>query len=334
MSLRKSDFAYSLPSHLIARAPAEQRTNSRLMVVGTETNTHLRFSDLTQLLRPDDTLVVNNTKVIKARLLAKKDSGGRAEILVERITDTHEALCQVAVSKPLKPNRTLNCFNHEIRVLMRKGEFYLLRFEQPVLEFLDLYGATPLPPYIDRAAVNADEQRYQTVYAKEPGAVAAPTAGLHFDADLLSNIRSMGIAVENVTLHVGAGTFQPLREEELSKHVMHQERFEISASTLERIIRRSGRLIAVGTTVVRTLETWAQTGKLSGETDLFIAPGFKFKMVDALITNFHLPESTLIMLVSAFCGRERILKAYQEAIDKSYRFFSYGDAMFLERMHV
>lgn len=334
MSLKKSDFNYSLPSHLIARTPTKKRTESRLMVVGADANRHLRFKNLPELLRSDDTLVVNNTKVIKARLLAKKDSGGRAEILVERIDSEYNALCQVAVSKPLKPNRSLICFNHEIQVLERIGEFYLLRFDLPVLEFLEDYGATPLPPYIGRGAKKVDELRYQTVYAEEPGAVAAPTAGLHFDAELLSNVKSMGIAVETLTLHVGAGTFQPVREKDLSDHVMHQERFAIPSSTIERLRNPPGRVIAVGTTVVRTLETWAHTGSESGETDLFITPGFKFKAVDALITNLHLPESTLIMLVSAFCGRERTLNAYQEAIDNAYRFFSYGDAMFVEKTHV
>lgn len=334
MALTKADFHYELPSRLIARTPLETRTASRLLVVGSESNEHRTFRDLVEYLRPDDTLVVNDSKVIKARLHATKDSGGKAEILIERIDTEREALCQVRVTKPLKPNRFLLCEDRQIDVVAREGEFYRLRFDSPVLQFLEDYGAVPLPPYIRRQPREHDEARYQTVYARHPGAVAAPTAGLHFDVAFLDVIAALGVAVCQVTLHVGAGTFQPVREQSIANHVMHEERYEIPHATIERLTAAPGRVIAVGTTVVRALETWAQSGERCGASKLFIVPGFDFKVVDALVTNFHLPESTLLMLVSAFAGRERILTAYREAVDKKYRFYSYGDAMFMERMDV
>ena len=295
---------------------------------------HRSFSDLIDYLRPGDVLVINDSKVIKARLHAVKDSGGKAEILVERVESETDALCQVGVSKPLKSDRTLDCFGQTVTVIAREGEFYRLRFDRPVLEFLEMYGSVPLPPYVRRKARDSDELRYQTVYASKPGAVAAPTAGLHFDDEFLVKIEAMGVEILRVTLHVGAGTFQPVRVDDLSEHVMHQERFEIPAETIDRLQHRTQRVIAVGTTVVRTLESWAQNNATSGDTNLFIRPGFQFQVVDALVTNFHLPESTLLMLVSAFSGRERILAAYEEAVNQRYRFFSYGDAMFLERTDV
>ena len=304
------------------------------MVLGESGCEHRRFKDLIEYLQPGDVMVVNDSKVIKARLRAVKDSGGKAEILVERIDSVTEALCQVAVSKPLKSNRTLDCFGQTVMVVAREGELYRLRFDRPVLEFLDEFGSVPLPPYIRRKPRMSDEQRYQTVYADKPGAVAAPTAGLHFDDGFLAQINEKGVEICRVTLHVGAGTFQPVRVNDLSKHVMHQERFEIPAETVSRLSNSSSRVIAIGTTVVRTLESWAQNGLTSGETDLFITPGFKFQVVDALVTNFHLPESTLLMLVSAFYGREPTLAAYEEAVRQEYRFYSYGDAMFVERADV
>ena len=334
MSLTRADFNYSLPSRLIARRPLTSRTDSRLLVLGTTGYQHRRFKDLIDYLRPGDVMVINDSKVIKARLHAKKDSGGKAEILVERIESETEALCQVAVSKPLKSARTLECYGQTVKVIGREGEFYRLQFDRPVFEFLEQYGAVPLPPYVRRKARESDEERYQTVYADKPGAVAAPTAGLHFDDQFLEEIKAMGIEICRVTLHVGAGTFQPVRVNELSEHVMHRERFEMPIETVERLSNSPSRVIAVGTTVVRTLESWAQNGLTSGETNLFITPGFKFQVVDALVTNFHLPESTLLMLVSAFYGRERMLAAYEEAVRREYRFYSYGDAMFMERTHV
>ena len=304
------------------------------MVLGTKGYEHRRFKNLLDYLRPGDAMVINDSKVIKARLHGTKDSGGKAEILVERIESDTEALCQVAVSKPLKSDRTLNCYGQIVKVIRREGEFYRLGFDRPVLEFLETFGSVPLPPYVRRRAREIDEQRYQTVYANKLGAVAAPTAGLHFDAEFLAQIEAMGVEILRVTLHVGAGTFQPVRVDDLSQHVMHQERFEIPAETIARLESRPSRVIAVGTTVVRTLESWAQNSEIAGETNLFITPGFEFRVVDALVTNFHLPESTLLMLVSAFYGRERLLAAYEEAVRQEYRFYSYGDAMFMERARV
>ncbi len=304
------------------------------MVVGTTGYEHRRFTNLIDYLRPGDVMVINDSKVIKARLHGIKDSGGKAEILVERIESETEALCQVAVSKPLKSDRTLNCYGQLVKVIAREGEFYRLRFDRPVLEFLETFGSVPLPPYVRRRVHENDEQRYQTVYASKLGAVAAPTAGLHFDTEFLAQIEAIGVEILRVTLHVGAGTFQPVRVNDLSQHVMHQERFEIPAETIDRLEDRPSRVIAIGTTVVRTLESWARNNVTSGETDLFITPGFEFRVVDAIVTNFHLPESTLLMLVSAFYGRERLLAAYEEAVRKEYRFYSYGDAMFMERARV
>ena len=278
-----------------------------------------------------DLLVVNDSRVIKARLIARKDSGGRAEVLVERVRDENRALCQVRVSKPLKPGRWMTRDGHRIDVVERQGEFYLLDFNAPVVEYLDKYGQVPLPPYIGRRAEADDEERYQTVYATVPGAVAAPTAGLHFDTEVLDRLRDKGVGVGRVTLHVGAGTFQPVREEDLSRHRMHAERYAIPPATRKSLDECRGRVVAVGTTVVRTLESAAATGDDCGETRLFITPGYRFRAVDALVTNFHLPQSTLLMLVSAFAGVEAVRRAYREAVQRRYRFFSYGDAMFCER---
>ncbi|MGE0625828.1 MAG: tRNA preQ1(34) S-adenosylmethionine ribosyltransferase-isomerase QueA [Pseudomonadales bacterium] len=339
---RREDFGYELPAELVAQHPSPVRDASRLLVLGrsgpSPSVRHLAFTDLPAQLKPGDLLVVNDTRVIKARLLAGKDTGGRAEVLLERILSEREALCQVRVSKPLKTGRTLKAGGSEITVIGREGEFYRLRFPEPVLTFLDSHGSVPLPPYIDRASDAADESRYQTLWSASPGAVAAPTAGLHFTQRLLEEIEARGIRRVTVTLHVGAGTFQPVRVSNVAEHRMHFERYEVpraTAAAIRETARDGGRIVAVGTTVVRTLES-AAIGEHDvrpgpGETDLFITPGFRFRVVDALVTNFHLPESTLLMLVAAFGGHRDVMAAYREAVAARYRFFSYGDAMFLER---
>ena len=334
-----SDYDYALPKELIALSPLDKRSSSRLLIVAQEVDRehflHQYFFCLPEILDPDDVLVVNDTQVIKARLHAVKDTGGSAEILIERIEDANTALCQVKVSKPLHPDRTLTVANQEkILVIERSGEFYRLKFPVEVESFLSRYGEVPLPAYIDRPIAKLDEHRYQTVYASQKGAVAAPTAGLHFDDALLEKIKKQGTSVVPITLHIGAGTFQSVRTEKLAKHSLHFERYSIPSPTREAIESRRGRLIAVGTTVVRALEAAAITNCDQGETNLFIRPGFRFNVVDALITNFHLPKSTLLMLVSAFAGFERVRNAYQIAIDMKYRFYSYGDAMFCERFDV
>ena len=329
--MRRTDFRFDLPESLIAQRPLESRSASRLLSLAGDSIRHCRFNALADLLGPDDLLVVNDSRVIKARLMAQKDSGGRAEVLVERIVDANRALCQVRVSKPLKPHRGLFHDGHRFDVVDRDGEFYLLDFKAPVAEYLDAHGEVPLPPYIERSPDAKDEDRYQTVYAAVPGAVAAPTAGLHFDEDVLDRLRAKGVGVASVTLHVGAGTFQPVRKDDLSRHEMHAERYAIPRATRRAIDECAGRVVAVGTTVVRTLESAAATGNDCGETRLFITPGYRFRVVDALVTNFHLPESTLLMLVSAFAGVEPVRRAYAEAVRRRYRFFSYGDAMFCER---
>ena len=329
--MRRADFHFDLPESLIAQRPLDSRSASRLLVLAGKSPRHCQFDDLPDLLGAGDLLVVNDSRVIKARLMAQKDSGGRAEVLVERILDTTRAVCQVRVSKPLKPNRCLYQDGHRIDVVGRDGEFYLLDFNAPVAEYLDTCGEVPLPPYIERPPDSVDEDRYQTVYAAVPGAVAAPTAGLHFDEELLERLRAKGVGIASVTLHVGAGTFQPVREDDLSRHQMHAERYAVPKATRRAIDECDGRVVAVGTTVVRTLESAAATGDDCGETRLFIMPGYRFRAVDALVTNFHLPESTLLMLVSAFAGVEPVRRAYEVAVQQRYRFFSYGDAMFCER---
>lgn len=340
MSLTLADFSYALPPELIAQVPLPSRSASRLLTVAGNQIEDRRFTDLAALLSPGDLLVMNDTRVLHARLMGIKDSGGRVEVLVERLLGSHEALAQVRASKPPRPGSTMRLEEaFEVEVLAREGEFYRLRVNDatPVMELLERHGRLPLPPYIERAAADADESRYQTVFAKEQGSVAAPTAGLHFDEDLLAALSARGCALATVTLHVGAGTFQPVRIQDLSEHRMHSERYWLPQETVTAIAEtkaRGGRVVAVGTTTLRTLESAALQGELracAGETDLFILPGFRFRVVDALITNFHLPESTLLMLVSAFAGRENIRSAYAHAIAHGYRFFSYGDAMFLSR---
>ncbi|MEZ5597409.1 MAG: tRNA preQ1(34) S-adenosylmethionine ribosyltransferase-isomerase QueA [Pseudomonadales bacterium] len=337
--MQRQDFQYSLPAELIARLPLPERSASRLLHLPYGDGLHHRqFRDLPDLLQPGDVLVLNDTRVLKARLRGEKDSGGRAEVLVERLVDAHAALCQVRVSKPLKAGRRLRFGQASAETVSREGEFYRLRFDAPVLDVLEREGEVPLPPYVQRAADAEDDRRYQTVFAERPGAVAAPTAGLHFDTALLAAIEARGIAIARVTLHVGAGTFQPVRVDDLAQHRMHAEWYNLPAASAGLINARraaGGRVVAVGTTVVRTLESVADDAGLltamEGDTRLFITPGYRFRCVDALVTNFHLPETTLLMLVCAFAGHARVMAAYEEAVDRRYRFFSYGDAMFLER---
>lgn len=340
--MRRSDFAYELPESLIAQHPAPERSASRLLVLtgGAAELADLGFSDLPALLNPGDLLVFNDTRVIPARLHGHKRSGGKVEVLVERVLSEREVLAHVRASKAPQPGTGL-VFEQavEAEILGREGELFKLRFagERAALEVLEDIGHVPLPPYIRREDASADRLRYQTVYARQPGAVAAPTAGLHFEADLLSLLAQRGIQQAFVTLHVGAGTFQPVRADDLDAHVMHSEWLEVSAETVSAVAQaklRGARVVAVGTTTVRSLETAASSGTLQpyrGETQLFIRPGYQFQVVDALITNFHLPESTLLMLVCAFGGYDRVMAAYRHAVAHRYRFFSYGDAMFLTK---
>jgi S-adenosylmethionine:tRNA ribosyltransferase-isomerase len=330
-----SDFDYELPDELIAQYPAADRRGSRLLNIS-EGITDNAFENLPKLLRDGDLLVFNDTRVIKARLAATKETGGRAEVLVERVQSDRLVLAHVRASKtPKRGSRLVLDNNVEAEVLGREGNLFSLRFSTDVMPFIDQFGEVPLPPYLGRAADALDAERYQTVYAKDPGAVAAPTAGLHFDKAMLEETRDKGVRHAWVTLHVGAGTFQSLREEDIEKNRLHSERVDVGKECCEAIAATKaagGRVIAVGTTSVRALECASANGTTEtfrGETDMFILPGYKFRVVDAMITNFHLPQSSLLMLVSAFAGKERILKAYQHAVREKYRFFSYGDAMFL-----
>ena len=330
-----SDFDYALPPELIARYPAADRRGSRLLEVGEQLN-DLQFSDLPTLLRPGDLLVFNDTRVIKARLLARKDTGGKAEILVERIEGERVALAHVRASKSPKPGGRLEfAGGAEAIVVGRDDDLFLLEFSVDLMPYLDEYGDVPLPPYLERDADATDVERYQTVYARDPGAVAAPTAGLHFDDAMLAETREAGVRHAHVTLHVGAGTFQSLRAEHIEENRLHSERVEVSRTCCDAVAETraaGGRVVAVGTTSVRALECASATGALqpfNGETDMFILPGYEFRTVDAMLTNFHLPRSSLLMLVAAFAGKDRILDAYEHAVREKYRFFSYGDAMFL-----
>ena len=340
MSLSLSHFDYHLPSELIAQHPALERTASRLLYLNHGQISDHHFYDLSQFLRPNDVLVLNDTRVIKARLLGMKDSGGKVEVLIERVINEHEAMAQIRASHPPKPHSLLTlASNQKVQVLNREGEFYKLKFETAsnVYELLEQQGSVPLPPYIEHVANVADRERYQTVYAREPGAVAAPTAGLHFDQALLQRLQQQHIVVTYITLHVASGTFQPLRVTNVLEHKMHSEQYsipQVTVNAIEHAKQRSGRVVAVGTTSLRALETATINGKLQagvGETKLFITPGYRFQIVDRLVTNFHLPRSTLLMLVSAFAGIDSIRHAYQHAIQQRYRFFSYGDAMLIER---
>lgn len=339
--MRLEDFDYDLPPELIAQTPARERTSSRLLHLDGSTGAlrDLAFRDVVELISPTDALVLNDTRVIKARLFGRKSTGGRIELLVERVLSNSEVLAQTRASHPPREGSRI-VFAPELHatVLERTGGFVRLRFENcdDVLAVLDRHGEVPLPPYIEHAPGEEDAERYQTVYAREPGAVAAPTAGLHFDEPLLDRLRQRGVALAYVTLHVGAGTFQPVRSSDPEEHDMHAEWYRVPQETVDTVSRareNGGRVIAVGTTTLRALETAAAAGLQAGlgETKLFIVPGYRFRAVDRLITNFHLPKSTLLMLVSAFGGYENIRAAYRHAIAHAYRFYSYGDAMLIER---
>ena len=341
--MKRSDFHFDLPPELIAQRPLARRGASRLLCLDGPTGavTDRHFADLPTLLRPGDLLVFNDTRVMRARLFGHKASGGRVEILVERLLGPDRVLAQVRASKsPKAGGRLVLESGAALECLGREGEFFELRaLDGDFPTLMERHGHMPLPPYIQRPDEDTDLERYQTVYSRRPGAVAAPTAGLHFDADMLQRLVDLGVASAHVTLHVGAGTFQPVRVENLDEHPMHAEWLEVNAEVCAQVAAtraRGGRVVAVGTTSVRSLETAAATGDgnlapFQGETRLFIRPGYRFRVVDALITNFHLPESTLLMLVSAFSGYEAIMAAYRHAVAAGYRFFSYGDAMFLTR---
>ena len=345
MSLTVDDFDFPLPPELIAQHPAAERGGSRLLHVDGGQLTDRQFADLPGLLRAGDLLVFNDTRVIKARFFGVKDSGGRVEIMLERIVDATHAICQVRASKAPKPGSTMILAEaFTVKMTGRAGadgDFFALELAEAG-DFWDLserYGKLPLPPYIEHPAEGADETRYQTVYAREPGAVAAPTAGLHFDESMLATLRAQGVNTAFVTLHVGAGTYRPVRVEKITDHRMHSERYEIPQATADAISATraaGGRVIAVGTTSLRSLESAGNgdgTVRIgASETDIFITPGYRFKVVDRLITNFHLPKSTLLMLVSAFAGYANIRAAYAHAVAERYRFFSYGDAMLLEKI--
>lgn len=338
--MRLSDFDYQLPEALIAQAPLSERNASRLLVVDPE-NQQIRdqqFADLSSLLNPGDLLVFNNTRVIPARLFGLKQTGGKIEVMVERVLDEQTLLAHVRSSKSPKPAAQL-ILEGQIHCVMqeRVGDLFLLvqQSSQSWFDLLEAYGHIPLPPYIQRSDEDSDRQRYQTVYAKTPGAVAAPTAGLHFDEKQIAELQYRGVKIAYITLHVGAGTFQPVRVDNIDNHIMHAERIEVPQAVchlINQTKKTDHRVVAVGTTVVRSLEAAAVNGELQafkGDTQIFIKPGFQFKVVDAMITNFHLPKSTLLMLVSAFAGTDLIQRAYRHAVDQRYRFFSYGDAMFI-----
>ena len=338
--MKKSDFHYELPEALIAQVPLAERSASRLLVVPPQGADFVdqQVRDLVQWLRPGDLLVFNDTRVIPARVFGQKGTGGRVEILIERVLPDNCARAQVGASKSPKPGSRIQLdAGGEVEVLGRDGEFYQLRFhvDSALESWLLKAGRLPLPPYIQRAADRDDDERYQTVFARELGAVAAPTAGLHFDQALLDALRGQGVEFGHVTLHVGAGTFQPVRVDDIHQHRMHSEWLNVGAALVEQMRAtraRGGRVVAVGTTVVRALESASRDGEVqpfAGETQIFIFPGYRIRSVDALVTNFHLPESTLLMLVSAFAGKARVFAAYEHAVRGQYRFFSYGDAMLL-----
>lgn len=338
--MKKSDFDFDLPPELIAQAPLAERSASRLLLLDAVAGRRedRMFRELPGLLRPGDLLVFNDTRVLPARLYGRKDTGGAVEILIERVTGAHEAVVQLGVSKKPKEGGRIELADGSHAVVLGRDEsFFRLRFEapEPLEKLLLKLGEMPLPPYIDRQADAGDMERYQTVFAREPGAVAAPTAGLHFDEPLLAGLRERGVAFGYITLHVGAGTFQPVRAENIGEHHMHREWLNVGASLVGQIRRTraaGGRVFAVGTTVVRALESATVEGELhpfAGETQIFIFPGYRITSIDGLITNFHLPQSTLLMLVSALAGREFMLDAYRHAVEQRYRFFSYGDAMLI-----
>ncbi|WP_417670306.1 tRNA preQ1(34) S-adenosylmethionine ribosyltransferase-isomerase QueA [Pseudoalteromonas tetraodonis] len=342
--MRVADFSFDLPDELIARFPKADRTSSRLLSLNGPTGEigHKIFSDILELVNENDLLVFNNTKVIPARMFGQKESGGKVEVLVERVLDEHRVLAHIRASKSPKPGNVLILEGKAKAIMVaRHDTLFELEFDrnENVLDILNDVGHMPLPPYIDRPDNEADRERYQTVYGEKPGAVAAPTAGLHFDDKLMAALKDKGVQMAFVTLHVGAGTFQPVRVESVDEHIMHSEYIEVPQDVVDAVAStkaKGGRVIAIGTTSVRSLESAAKIhgGKLDtyfGDTDIFIFPGYQFNVVDAMVTNFHLPESTLIMLVSAFAGQDNIMGAYNTAIEQQYRFFSYGDAMFLTR---
>jgi S-adenosylmethionine:tRNA ribosyltransferase-isomerase len=336
--MKLTDFDFELPKSLIAQNPPENRTDSRLLVPQS-TIIDSFFHQIASFIKPGDLLVMNNTRVIPARLFGHKDSGGKVEIMIERLLNDRQVLAMVKASRAPQIDSFITLENGDkAQVVSKENGFYTLDFlTDSLLDLLDNVGHIPLPPYIERSDEQADLERYQTVFAKHKGAVAAPTAGLHFDDELLSSLKDKGISHCFVTLHVGAGTFQPVKVDEITDHKMHSEYFEIDQTTVDQINqtkKNGGRVIAVGTTAVRSIESAAKSGKLKAvqeETDIFIYPGYEFKVVDMMITNFHLPKSSLLMLVSAFIGRERMMEIYQHAIKEKYRFFSYGDAMLLTR---
>ena len=334
----RDHFQFDLPDELIARQPTAERRGSRLLFLDSAADTlqHQQFTDFLSHIKAGDLLVFNNTKVIPARLFGQKETGGKIEVLVERVLGPYSVLAHIRASKSPKPGNQL-VFDNDQRAEMlgRVDDLFELKFAEPVLDVLDQIGHMPLPPYIDRSDTDEDRSRYQTVYGDKLGAVAAPTAGLHFDKQLLNDITAKGASIAFVTLHVGAGTFQPVRADHIQDHQMHSEWLQVTEQVCQQVAdtrARGGRVIAVGTTSVRCLETAAISGEIApfeGDTNIFIYPGYSFKVVDALLTNFHLSESTLLMLVSAFSGYQPIMSAYREAVAERYRFFSYGDAMFL-----
>ncbi|MDX1351397.1 MAG: tRNA preQ1(34) S-adenosylmethionine ribosyltransferase-isomerase QueA [Thiomicrorhabdus sp.] len=342
--MKRQDFFFDLPEELIAQQPPKQRRDSRLLVMSDANADYklvdAKFPDLLSYLKPYDLLVFNNTKVIPARLFGQKSSGGKVELLIERVVDDKTLLTHIRSSRSPKPGTILTIENtFDVEVIGRQESLFIVKVlsSKTALELVEENGHMPLPPYIERAEdEEADKERYQTVYSQKPGAVAAPTAGLHFDNELMDDINAKGVDIGFVTLHVGAGTFKPVQVDDITEHVMHSEYLEVLPGLVEQVERarkNGGRVIAVGTTSVRCLESaagFSPTGKIApyqGETDIFITPGYQFKEVDVLLTNFHLPESTLIMLVSALAGYERTMEAYQHAVENRYRFFSYGDAM-------
>jgi len=349
--MQLSDFDYHLPDELIARYPGATRSGSRLLCLDRHSGavSHHIFRDILNMVQPEDLLVFNDTRVIPARLFGHKSTGGRIEVLLERLLSEHEALAQIRASKAPGVGMILKLVSADsseildVEVLGRQAEFYHLRFpsDRPLVELLEQFGHMPLPPYIDRADEQSDQTRYQTVYNRNPGAVAAPTAGLHFDDQLLADLKAKGVDQAFLTLHVGSGTFQPVRTDNILEHRMHSEWINVPAAVAEQVRackQRGGRVIAVGTTTVRSLESAMRRSldaghdelqAWSGDTDIFIYPGYQFQVIDAMITNFHLPRSTLMMLISAFAGRDQVMAAYDEAVREQYRFFSYGDAMFI-----
>ncbi|WP_067214479.1 tRNA preQ1(34) S-adenosylmethionine ribosyltransferase-isomerase QueA [Marinomonas gallaica] len=342
--MRVSDYRFELPEELIARYPMPERTASRLLKLDGPSGelAHKHFTDVLECVEPGDLMVFNNTRVIPARLFGQKASGGKLELLVERLLSEHEILAHVRCSKSPKVGNRLELgidrgASHGAEMVGRDDTLFHLRFDEPVLEVLEKVGHMPLPPYIERPDDESDQERYQTVYNKTPGAVAAPTAGLHFDDALLEKLKAKGVDTAFVTLHVGAGTFQPVRVDDIKDHVMHSEYAEVSQDVVDKVraTKANGkRVIAVGTTSVRSLESASQLGQIepfAADTSIFIYPGYEFKTVDVLVTNFHLPESTLIMLISAFAGYDNVMNAYRVAVAEKYRFFSYGDAMFITR---